>query len=60
MAAGNKNEVMKAMELMKQLKIREREITDKMAKIYEDVGEFKKANELKRIEQLRRQAEILK
>jgi tetratricopeptide (TPR) repeat protein len=50
MAAGNKKEVMKAMEFMKGLKVSDRAVTDKMAKIYEHVGETKKAEAIKQTE----------
>lgn len=49
MAAGKKNEVMKAMEFMKQLKVSDRNVADKMAQIYQSVGETKKADEVKPI-----------
>jgi len=53
MAAGNKREVMQAMEYMKQLKISDKRATDKMAQIYKSVGEEEAAAKLKRQEEKR-------
>ncbi len=47
MSAGNKKEVMKAMEMLKNLKVNDRTMADKMATIYDTVGEKKKAEEVK-------------
>jgi len=47
MSAGNKKEVMKAMEILKNLKVSDRTMADKMATIYDTVGEKKKAEEVK-------------
>lgn len=47
MAAGNKKEVMKAMEYFRELKVGDNRVTDKMAQIYEKVGERKMAEEIK-------------
>lgn len=48
MASGNKKEVMHAMELLKSLKLSDSSLADKMATIYDNVGEKKKAEELKK------------
>lgn len=47
MSAGNKKEVMKAMEILKNLKVSDQTMADKMATIYDTVGEKKKAEEVK-------------
>jgi len=47
MAAGNKKEVMRAMEYLKELKLGDRKFSDRMAQIYEKVGEPKMAGEVK-------------
>lgn len=47
MSAGNKKEVMRAMEILKNLKVSDRTMADKMATIYDTVGEKKKAEEVK-------------
>uniref|UniRef100_A0A7V0Z7I0 Tetratricopeptide repeat protein n=1 Tax=candidate division WOR-3 bacterium TaxID=2052148 RepID=A0A7V0Z7I0_UNCW3 len=48
MAQGNKKEVMKAMEILKNLKLSDSSVANKMAKIYDKVGEKKKAEEVKK------------
>jgi len=48
MALGNKKEVMRAMEILKNLKLSDSSVTSKMAKIYDKVGEKKKAEEVKK------------
>lgn len=47
MAAGNKKEVLRAMEILKGLKLGDTAVADKMATIYDKVGEKKKAVEIK-------------
>lgn len=47
MSAGNKKDVMRAMELLKSLKLSDRTVANKMATIYDTVGEKKKADEVK-------------
>ncbi|MEO0106040.1 MAG: tetratricopeptide repeat protein [candidate division WOR-3 bacterium] len=47
MAAGNKKEVMRAMEILKSLKLGDTGVADKMATIYDKVGEKKRASEIK-------------
>ncbi|MGB9720092.1 MAG: tetratricopeptide repeat protein [bacterium] len=47
MSAGNKKEVMKAMEMLKNLKVSDRTMADKMVTIYDTFGEKKKAEEVK-------------
>ncbi len=46
MAAGNKKEVTKAMEILKNLKVSDRTMADKIATISDKVGEKKKAEEI--------------
>ncbi len=48
MAAGNKKEVMRAMEILKNLKLSDSSVANKMATIYDKVGEKKKAEEVKK------------
>jgi tetratricopeptide (TPR) repeat protein len=47
MSAGNKREVMRAMEILKNLKLSDSTMKDRMVTIYETVGEKKKAEEIK-------------
>ncbi|MGQ9465990.1 MAG: tetratricopeptide repeat protein [bacterium] len=49
MSAGNKKEVMNAMEILKSLKVSDRTMADKMATIYDTVGEKKRAEEVKQV-----------
>ncbi len=48
MALGNKKEVMRAMEILKNLKLSDSAVANKMATIYDKVGEKKKAEEVKK------------
>ncbi len=48
MALGKKKEVMQAIEYLKELKLADRRFSDKMAQIYEKVGESTKAAEVKK------------
>jgi len=48
MALGKKKEVMQAIEYLKELKLADRRFSDKMAQIYEEVGEPAKAADVKK------------
>ncbi len=46
MAAGNKKEVIRAMEMLKNLKVNDQAIKEKIANIYDTVGDKKKSHEV--------------